>query len=263
MIKRILSALIGAPLLLLLTWLGGLYLAILVVGLSLLALREFLIIGREAGFIRQSKLIGAFCALWLAVFLTGHIQWLLPLGLIWFVIIFGKYSLSYPQVSLEESSYGFLAFIYPVALFTYLYFLREFPHGLYWCFYVFLLVWITDTGAFLVGNALGKRKLAPKVSPNKSVEGAIGGLLAAILFGFAFWLITHLGSLPAILILSLVTSIVSQIGDLFESALKRSAQVKDSGTIIPGHGGILDRFDSLLFALPVVYSALILGVMGL
>ncbi|NLI93278.1 MAG: phosphatidate cytidylyltransferase [Peptococcaceae bacterium] len=262
MTKRILSALIGAPLLLYMTWLGGLYLALLVTVLALLGLREFLDIGRKADFVSQSRLIVIFCALWLGIFLFGYYTWLLPLGLIWFVLIFGRYALNYPDISYTQASYGFLAFVYPVALFTYLYFLRELPHGLVWCFFVFTVVWATDTGAFFVGTAFGRRKLAPRVSPKKSVEGAVGGLLSAMLLGLVFWLITKEGNLPAVLILSMVTSMVSQIGDLFESALKRSAGVKDSGTIIPGHGGILDRFDSFLFALPMVYFALILGLVG-
>lgn len=262
MIKRILSALIGAPVLLLLTWLGGLYLAVLVVGLALLGLREFLIIGEKAGFATPSKLIGFFCCIWLGVFLTGHTDWLLPLAMIWFILIFGSYALNYPNLSFSQASYGFLAFVYPVALFTFLYYLRELPQGVYWCFFVFLIVWITDTGAYFTGSALGKRKLAPRVSPNKSVEGAIGGLLSAVVLGFVFWFFLKEGTLSAILLLSFVTSVVSQIGDLFESALKRSAGVKDSGSLIPGHGGILDRFDSFLFALPVVYFAVILRIVG-
>jgi phosphatidate cytidylyltransferase len=263
MIKRILSALVGAPIILLLTWFGGMYLSVLITGLALLGLKEFLEIGRNAGLAAQSKLLGMFSILWLFVFLMGYTQWLLPLGIIWFVIIFGHYALYYPKISFAQAAYGFVGFIYPVALFTYLYHLRELPNGLYWCFYVFLLVWITDSGAYFAGNVFGKRKLAPKVSPNKSVEGAVGGVLAALLFGFVFWVVTKEGTLPAILALSLLTSIVSQIGDLFESALKRSAGVKDSGALIPGHGGILDRFDSFLFALPIVYFALMLGVVGL
>lgn len=262
MIKRILSALIGAPVLLLLTWLGGLYLAVLVVALALLGLREFLMIGQMAGFGTRSRLIGLFCCIWLGVFLTGHIEWLLPLGMIWFILIFGSYALNYPNLSFGQASFGFLAFVYPVALFTFLYYLRELPQGVYWCFFAFLIVWVTDTGAYFTGTALGKRKLAPRVSPNKSVEGAVGGLVAALILGFVFWFFFKEGALTAILLLSFATSIVSQVGDLFESALKRSAGVKDSGNLIPGHGGILDRFDSFLFALPVVYFALILGIVG-
>lgn len=262
MIKRILSALIGGPLVLFLTWLGGWYLVILVVLLALLSLREYLKIGQLAGFVTCTYLSGIFCSMWLVVFCIGRTEWLFALGIIWLIVIFGKYAISYPDMSFAEGSYSFLALIYPVALFTYLYYLRELPQGLYWCFYVFLLVWITDTGAFFVGNNFGKRKLAPRVSPNKSVEGSIGGLFAALIFGIIFWIITKEGSLFAVMVLSILTSMVSQIGDLFESALKRTAGVKDSGTLIPGHGGILDRFDSFLFAIPVVYFALFLGMVG-
>ncbi|HHV63509.1 MAG TPA: phosphatidate cytidylyltransferase [Peptococcaceae bacterium] len=263
MSKRIVSALIGAPLLLFVTWLGGFYLALLVVMLALLGLREFLLLGQKANLLNSSKYtVGLFSLVWLTVFLTGQTGWLLPLALTWFIVIFGQYALSYPRMGFTEAAFSFLAFIYPVALFTYLYHLRELPQGLIWCFFTFFLVWLTDTGAFFIGNALGRRKLAPKVSPNKSVEGAVGGVIAALLFSFVFWVITKEGSLPVVLLLALVTSLVAQIGDLFESALKRMAGVKDSGNLIPGHGGILDRFDSFLFALPLVYFALVLGLIG-
>ena len=262
MIKRVLSALVGAPLLLAVTWLGGIYLALAVVVLALLALREFLNIGQKAGMTSDTRLTIFFCSVWLMVFLAGYTVWLLPLGIIWFVIVFGRYALTYPEVSYAQASFNFTALIYPIVLFTYLYYLRELPNGFIWSIYVFVTVWLTDTGAYITGNALGKRKLAPRVSPNKSVEGAIGGLIVALLAGSIFWMWTGLGSLPAILALSLLTSIVSQIGDLFESALKRSGGVKDSGNLIPGHGGILDRFDSFLFAIPVVYFTLILGLVG-
>lgn len=262
MVKRIISALIGAPLLLGLTWLGGTYLAVTILILALLALKEFLNIGQQAKLTTNTGLIFSFCAFWLIIFVIGYTQWLLPLGIIWFIIVFASYALSYPDKSYAEASYNFLALIYPVVLFTYLYYLRELPNGFLWCIYVFVTVWITDTGAYVTGNAFGKRKLAPRVSPNKSVEGALGGLIAAILSGFLFWIWTGLGTLLVILMLSLIISIVSQMGDLFESAIKRSAGVKDSGNLIPGHGGILDRFDSFLFAIPLVYFALMLGLVG-
>ncbi|RNC63083.1 MAG: Phosphatidate cytidylyltransferase [Candidatus Dichloromethanomonas elyunquensis] len=262
MTKRILSALIGAPLLLFLTWLGGMYLALTVTVLALLGLREFLEIGRKANLISRSKLIVIFCILWLGMFLLGYHTWLLPLGLIWFVLIFGVFALNYPDIPFAQASYGFLAFVYPVALFMYLYFLRELPQGQTWCFYVFTIVWATDTGAFFLGTVFGKRRLVPRVSPKKSVEGAMGGLLTAVILGFIFWAVAKQGNLAAVLVLSIVTSVVSQIGDLFESALKRSADIKDSGSVIPGHGGVLDRFDGFLFVLPVVYFALVLGLVG-
>ncbi|KUO66064.1 MAG: phosphatidate cytidylyltransferase [Gracilibacter sp. BRH_c7a] len=262
MVKRVLSALIGAPLLLGITWLGGTYLAVTILILALLALREFLVIGQQAGIASNTGLTFFFCALWLFIFVIGYTQWLLPLGVIWFIIVFAGYALAYPDRSYTEASYNFLALIYPVLLFTYLFYLRELPNGFLWAIYVFVTVWLTDTGAFLTGNALGKRKLAPRVSPNKSVEGALGGLIVAIVSGFFFWMWTDLGSLLVILMLSLLTSIVSQMGDLFESAIKRSAGVKDSGNLIPGHGGVLDRFDSFLFAIPVVYFALMIGLVG-
>lgn len=257
--KRVFSAVIGIPLLLGLTWIGGWYLAALVVLLSLLALREFLGIGLKAGILSHYKVVVVFCLLALGTFLTGYKDWLLPVCVLWFLIVFGRYALYYPEISYAEASYSFLALIYPVVLFTYLYSLRQLPGGIEWSFFVFLSVWVTDTGAFFIGNAFGKRKLAPRVSPNKSVEGALGGLAASLLLGFIFWKFTGAESLLSLLFLSLLVSMASQVGDLFESALKRTAGVKDSGGLIPGHGGILDRFDSFLFALPVVYYAVVLG----
>ena len=113
-------------------------------------------------------------------------------------------------------------------------------------------VWLTDTGAFLFGSKWGKRKLAPEVSPNKSWEGAWGGLLLGLLAaGFCSW--WRLGLLePSWLFAGLVVSVSGQLGDLFESMFKRSAGVKDSGTLLPGHGGMLDRLDSLIVAAPVL-----------
>jgi len=123
-----------------------------------------------------------------------------------------------------------------------------------------LLTWASDIGAFFVGRALGKRKLMPSVSPGKTVAGAIGGLIATVVVS---WLYTSFVLTPAtqlafvrggVLVFGLLVSIAAQIGDLAESLLKREAGVKDSSRIIPGHGGVLDRFDSLLFVLPVAYA---------
>jgi phosphatidate cytidylyltransferase len=112
-------------------------------------------------------------------------------------------------------------------------------------------VWATDSCAFFVGKAIGKNKLAPKFSPHKTVEGAIGGMCGGILFGAVAGQLL-LGNIRGGLIVGLIAGVLGQIGDIFESAIKREIGVKDLGTIMPGHGGVLDRFDSLLFVGPMV-----------
>ena len=124
----------------------------------------------------------------------------------------------------------------------------------WWLLYVFLLVWCADSGAYFVGRKLGRRKMAPNVSPNKSMEGLAGGLVTGLLVVViisVFKLQLTGAALVAFVALSALTILVSVLGDLFESMLKRRANVKDSGTILPGHGGILDRIDSLLSATPI------------
>ena len=125
--------------------------------------------------------------------------------------------------------------------------------GPLWTLFVLALVWAADTGAYFAGSRWGRRKLAPRISPGKSWEGVFGGLGAAgLLAALALpWLGLEWRQLPALLLLSLLTVLVSVEGDLFESLLKRHAGAKDSSDLIPGHGGVLDRIDSLLAALPV------------
>jgi phosphatidate cytidylyltransferase len=126
------------------------------------------------------------------------------------------------------------------------------PAGLAWILLVILVTWIADTAAYLVGRSIGRRKLAPHLSPNKTIEGALGGLAGAVLVSLACFALFGLPGGPLAAILAgLALGVAGQIGDLSESLIKRQAGVKDSGDIIPGHGGILDRIDALLFALPV------------
>lgn len=122
---------------------------------------------------------------------------------------------------------------------------------------IFIFIWVNDTGAYLVGSRWGKRRLAPSISPKKSVEGSIGGLLLVLLSAVVLRLLLFPElSWLRILLIAAVVAIFGTIGDLFESSLKRRAGVKDSGKLIPGHGGILDRIDSLLLAVPAVYLLL-------
>lgn len=123
-------------------------------------------------------------------------------------------------------------------------------------FFALLIVWSTDIGAYMIGRQFGRHKLAPNVSPNKTIEGAIGGVISALVVAGGFMLYfkdEFMYSTLTLLILIVIFSIAGQLGDLVESAYKRHFDVKDSGNLLPGHGGILDRFDSLLFVFPMMY----------
>jgi len=122
---------------------------------------------------------------------------------------------------------------------------------------IFILVWMNDTGAYLIGITLGKHKMIPRVSPHKSWEGFAGGILVTLLTGYLLSLWLYQLDLPQWLFMSLIVSIFATFGDLLESLWKRTFQIKDSGNAIPGHGGFLDRFDSLLMVVPAVLIYLI------
>jgi phosphatidate cytidylyltransferase len=123
---------------------------------------------------------------------------------------------------------------------------------------VLVLVWIADSAAYFVGRAWGRRKLAPSISPGKSWEGALGGVVAAVAYAIICGTFLWGNAWPAYLVAAVVLAAISIVGDLFESAAKRQAGVKDSGTLLPGHGGILDRIDSATAVLPI--AALLLSL---
>lgn len=253
MLIRTISALIGAPLLLGLTYLGGPYTELLTAVIGIIALHEFQEIGRRLGINIWTVMTIGVSVIWI-LFLNLNINnWMFPFILFWLLLAMGRMGIQYPKVQLSEISYNFFSVIYTVILSSYLYLLRSLEQGMAWAFLAFILVWTTDTFAYLIGRAMGRHKLAPEVSPKKTIEGSVGGLFGALLIGFAASRIMSGMDWTSFLLLSLVVGICAQIGDLFESALKRSARVKDSGTLIPGHGGFLDRFDSMLFTFPIIY----------
>ncbi|MDI4637282.1 MULTISPECIES: phosphatidate cytidylyltransferase [Halomonadaceae] len=122
-----------------------------------------------------------------------------------------------------------------------------------WLLFVLLLVWLADTGAYFAGRAFGRRKLAPAVSPGKTWEGVAGGVVvtSALALCYAVWLSLGLGETLGLMLATVLVTLVSVLGDLFESMLKRTRGVKDSGVLLPGHGGVLDRIDSLTAAIPI------------
>ncbi len=158
------------------------------------------------------------------------------------------------QGALEDIAITVLGICYVAYLFSFQITVRMAADGKQWLVFLFFVIWASDIGAYSIGSPFGKHRLYEKVSPKKSIEG-LGGALAAAA-GMALlcraWFMPAIGTGEAVAV-ALVLAIAGTIGDLVESLLKRAAGVKDSGTIIPGHGGILDRMDSMLFAAPVLY----------
>lgn len=161
--------------------------------------------------------------------------------------ILGKYPL-------KEIAINFVAVVYlPVTMCTAVLLRSSIEDGMWFLYLLLIIQWFTDSGAYLLGSAFGRHKLMPKVSPKKSVEGAVGGIIVAVIGALLLNAFTGLLPIGLMIAAAIIVSIGGQIGDLCESAVKRWAGVKDSGKLIPGHGGILDRFDSMLFASPLLY----------
>ena len=161
--------------------------------------------------------------------------------------ILGKYPL-------KEIAVNFVAVVYlPVTMCTAVLLRSSIEDGMWFLYLLLIIQWFTDSGAYLLGSAFGRHKLMPKVSPKKSVEGAVGGIIVAVIGAVLLNAFTGLLPVGLMIAAAIIVSIGGQIGDLCESAVKRWAGVKDSGKLIPGHGGILDRFDSMLFASPLLY----------
>lgn len=152
-----------------------------------------------------------------------------------------------------------LGFFYMGLLPSFMIRLLDIPNGMIWFTALLSIVFAGDIGAYLTGMLFGKRKIMPLISPKKTVEGSIGGIIFSLIAGLIFALnfLTHI-NLASLLLLAFSTSVVAQFGDFFESVLKRVAEVKDSGKIMPGHGGVLDRVDGVLFGAPIILFGAIL-----
>jgi phosphatidate cytidylyltransferase len=153
---------------------------------------------------------------------------------------------------LKYQARSILGFVYIGLLPSFAYRLLELPHGLLWFASLLLIVFAGDIGAFAAGALVGRHKINPRLSPKKTWEGALGGLAGSLVMGYACsYFLPHI-SLTSLLATALSTGFVAQIGDFFESLIKRVADVKDSGKLMPGHGGVLDRLDGVFFASPII-----------
>ncbi|WP_285766622.1 phosphatidate cytidylyltransferase [Peribacillus sp. SI8-4] len=159
------------------------------------------------------------------------------------------------RFNFDDAGFLVISILYLGVGFYYLFETRDSAGmGLIYILLTLFTIWATDSGAYFIGKAIGKRKLWPEISPNKTVEGFVGGVFSAMIVGGLFYAFSSLEyTLFQLLLISLIIGVFGQLGDLVQSAYKRHYGVKDSGKLLPGHGGILDRLDSLIFILPILH----------
>ena len=185
-------------------------------------------------------------------------QYMMLMSIAFLMILMTIYVFTFPKYKTEEVTVAFFGVFYVAVMLSYLYQVRVMADGKYLVWLIFLSSWGCDTCAYCVGMLIGKHKMAPKLSPKKSVEGGIGGIAGAALIAVLYALaINHWGnagvSVASFAIIGAAGGAISQIGDLAASAIKRNHDIKDYGKLIPGHGGILDRFDSIIFTAPIIF----------
>lgn len=193
-----------------------------------------------------------------AILFTGHMEYVTMFSILFLILTMAVYVFSFPQYKAEQVMTVFFGLFYVAVMLSYVYQTRMLSDGGIIVWLIFLSSWGCDTCAYCVGVLIGRHKMAPKLSPKKSIEGGVGGILGAALLGILFALAAnHWGGADAkplqYALICGVGGMISQVGDLAASAIKRNYDMKDYGKLIPGHGGILDRFDSVIFTAPVIY----------
>ena len=252
--QRIVTGILGAALVLAMNWLGGVYLAVLFAAIAAFSMLEIGSMMKAKTFSAETIIAVLFSAL-IVLWPSFERFWYILFYLLLILTIFRR-----KEFSFAAAGVLFAGALYSSYAFRSLLSVRHLQSGVFFVLIILLAIWSTDTGAFFVGRAFGGRKLMPEVSPKKTVSGALGGLILAVIVTMvAGSLFVHFSPsrLWRYALLGLVVSIAGQLGDLIESALKRHYAVKDSGWILPGHGGVLDRFDSLLLAAPIAYHLIL------
>ena len=199
-----------------------------------------------------------YALIYLKPVLPSGTDWFMLLFMVFLICMMGVLVFSFPKYRTEQILAAFFCVFYVAVMLSYIYQIRILPGGVFTVWLVFICSWGCDTCAYCVGMLIGKHKMAPKLSPKKSVEGGIGGIAGAALLGVLYALaINKWGDAGAgivrFAIIGAAGGAISQVGDLAASAIKRNHNIKDYGKLIPGHGGILDRFDSVIFTAPIIY----------
>jgi len=261
---RVITAIVGLPLIILAIWFGGPWFSLLIAAAALAGTYEFY---RMADFDRREPLLYLGLLWTLALVLRQHYNNpdALPIVITATIVLSLICLLLRPSKEkvFRDWAWTIVGALYVGWMLSYWLNLRGLEDGRNWVYLAMLTTFANDTGAYFMGRARGKHKLAPKISPSKTWEGAAGGLICAILAATVIAMILKLISVKLgapfvfgywqIMLLGFLVGIFAQLGDLVESLLKRNTGVKESGNLLPGHGGILDRFDSLIFVGAVVY----------
>ena len=272
-LTRLLSGIVLVVLALFTILTGGYLLAAVLLFLALMAFHELTkacgLSGKADGTrgLEVIGYIGIVTYYLLMTFCKERIYLFLMLIVILVAFMF-LYVFSFPKYHAEQIMCAFFCVAYAPVMLSFIFLVRELPYGVYSVWMIFISSWICDTCAYVVGMLIGKHKLAPVLSPKKSIEGAVGGIVGAALVGalYAYFVVE-----PAIreqrvtwvfVLISAVGAVISQVGDLAASAIKRNHEIKDYGKLIPGHGGVMDRFDSVIFTAPMIYFLAFLLIHG-
>ncbi len=225
--------------------------------------------GKNSGNINMLEVFGyAMITLYyvMLVFSDSYLMMIMCIVLAFIALMF-VYVFTFPRYTADQVMAAFFSIMYGPVMLSFIYLTRELDRGKYIVWFIFISSWVCDTFAYVSGRLLGKHKMAPILSPHKSVEGAVGGIFGSALFGgiYAWLVIEPVSDIPHLVIycvlISAVGACISEIGDLAASAVKRNHDIKDYGKLIPGHGGVMDRFDSVIFTAPITFmlAVLLLG----
>lgn len=259
---RILTAVIGVPIIILILLSPEPVITLVVMAASCIGLYEYY---RAVGLMqhRDVCIMGYLAAIVISMGAGYSTSISLVLVYIYVVALFIMMLLSHSRVTVRDLALLLFGLIYIPYFLSHIGYIRSMDYGRFYIWLVFIGAFLTDTSAYFVGCLLGKHKLCPRISPKKTIEGAIGGVVGCgisfVLYGvivnmfFAKYLGGGHFDLSRLFVLGLITSVVSQIGDLAASAIKRQYDIKDFGSCLPGHGGILDRCDSIILVAPTVF----------
>lgn len=233
---------------------GGYPLFFVITGISLIGLFElYRTVGMEK---TLPAVVGYISSIVIDILILDNYHEHLLMWLIFtLMVLMACYVIAFPKFDSNQMVMLFFGLIYVTVMLSFVYKVRFVKDGILLVWLIFIGAWGSDTCAYCVGKLIGKHKMPSKLSPNKTIEGCVGGIIGAALLGFIFAVIFFKDKniwweLP---IIGAASSVISQIGDLTASAIKRNHDIKDYGKLIPGHGGILDRFDSIIFTAPIVY----------